>query len=106
MTLCNRRLKNQYLKENLDEVKDSISGKTLRALDLATQKVAFSGLNVFPIRDLNFDMKLGYDREVSDTPSVFVCGDIFNVDHAIICKTSQEKSLIGEPTPPLMRGWI
>ena len=33
-------MKSQYLKENLDEVKGSISGKTLRAEGLATQKGA------------------------------------------------------------------
>ena len=31
-------------------------------------------------------MKLGYDWEVPDAPSVCVCGDIFIVDHAMICK--------------------
>ena len=31
-------------------------------------------------------MKLGYDWEVPDTPSVCVCGDIFHVDHAMIYK--------------------
>ena len=36
-----RKVKSQYLKEKLDEVKGSISGKkTLRAEDLATQKGA------------------------------------------------------------------
>ena len=31
-------------------------------------------------------MKLRYDWEVPDTPSVCVFGDHFNVDHAMICK--------------------
>ena len=31
-------------------------------------------------------MILGYDWEVPDMPSVCVCGDNFNVDHAMICK--------------------
>jgi len=89
------QVKYQYLKEKLDEVKGSISGKTLRAVDLATQKGASTWLTVLPIRDMNFDLnksefrdavKLRYDWEVPDTPSVCVCGDIFNVDHAMICK--------------------
>ena len=76
-------------------MKGSISGKTLRAVDLATQKGASSWLTVLPIRDMSFDLnksefrdavKLRYDWEVPDTPSVCVCGDIFNVDHAMICK--------------------
>ena len=44
-------MKNQYLKETFDEVKSSISGKTLRAVDLAIQKGACSWLTVLPIRD-------------------------------------------------------
>ena len=39
-------MKNQYLNEKLDQVKSSISGKTLRAVDLATQKGASSWLTV------------------------------------------------------------
>ena len=48
-----------------------------------------------PIRDRDFDLnksefrdavKLKYDWEVPDTPSVCVCGDIFNVDHTMIYK--------------------
>ena len=31
-----RQMKNRYLKEKRDEVKGSISGKTVRAVDLAT----------------------------------------------------------------------
>ena len=46
-----RHVKNQYLKEKFDEVKSSISRKTLRAVDPATQKGASSWLSVLPIRD-------------------------------------------------------
>ena len=50
------QVKNRYLKEKLDRVKGSVSGKTLRAVDLATQKGASSWLTVLPIRDMNFDL--------------------------------------------------
>ena len=51
------QIKNQYLKEKLDEVKGLISGKTLKAVDLATQKGASSWLTVLlSIRDKNFDL--------------------------------------------------
>ena len=82
-------------KEKLGEVKCSVSGKTLSAVDLATQKGASNWLTVLLIRDMNFDLnksefrdavKLRYDWEVPDMPSVCVCGDRFNVDHAMICK--------------------
>ena len=89
------QVKNRYLKEKLDQVKGSVSGETLRAVDLATQKGASSWLTVLSIRDMNFDLnksefqdavKLRYDWDVPDMPSVCVCGDHFNVDHAMICK--------------------
>jgi len=78
-------------------VKSSISGKTLRVVDLATQKGVSSGLTVLPIRDMNFDLnkseyrdavKLRYDCEVPDMPSVCVCGYHFNVDRVMVCKRS------------------
>ena len=86
-------------------MKGLVSRKTLRAVDLATQKSASSWLTVLPIRDMNLDLnksefrddlKLRYDWEVPDTPSVCVCGDHFNVDHAMICKRG---GLICHPTP-------
>ena len=89
------QVKNRYLKEKRDQVKGSVSGKTLRAVDLATQKGASSWLSIVPIRDMNFDLnksefrdavKLRYDWDVPDMPSVCVCGNHFNVDHAMICK--------------------
>ena len=64
-------------------------------MELATQKLASSGLTVLPSRDMNFDLnksefrntvKLRYDWDVPDMPSVCVCGDHFNVDLAMICK--------------------
>ena len=56
-------MKNQYLKEKLDEVKCSVSGKTLRAVDLATQKGASSWLTVLPIRDMNFNLNKSEFRD-------------------------------------------
>ena len=40
-------------------------------------------LNKSELRDA---VRLKYHWEVLDTPSVCVCGDIFNVDHAMISK--------------------
>ena len=68
-------------------MKGSVSGKTLRAVDLTTQKGASSWLTVLPIRDMNFDLnksefrdavKLRYGWDVPNMPSVCVCGDHFN----------------------------
>ena len=89
-----RQMKNQYLKEKRDEVKGSISGKVLRA----TQKGASSWLTVLPIIEMNFDLnknefrdavKFRYHWVVPDTRSVCVCGDIFGVDYAMMCKRNR-----------------
>ena len=57
------------------------------------------------IRDKDFDLtiesefrdavRLRYDWEVPDTPSVCVCGDIFSVDHADDLQTGRTS----HPTP-------
>ena len=31
-------------------------------------------------------LKLKYDWEIADKPSICVCGDVFNVDHAMVCR--------------------
>lgn len=83
---------------------------------------------MLPIRDRDFDLKesefrdavkLRYDWEVPDTPSVCVCGDIFHVDHANIYKRGgfviqrhnnlrnlEAELLKVEPLLQDMRGWI
>ena len=49
-----RQVKNQCPKEKLDEVKSSISGITLRAVEVATQKGASIWFIVKAIRDMDF----------------------------------------------------
>ena len=52
-------------------------------------------LTVLPLREMDFNLtkwefpdaiKLCYDWPVDDIPSTGVCGEIFTVDHATICK--------------------
>ena len=38
-------------------------------------------INIFTVK-----VKLRYEWEIADKPSVCVCGDTFNIDHAMICK--------------------
>ena len=54
-------------------------------MELATQKGASSWFTVLPSRDMNFDLNKSEFR-VPGMPSVCVCGDHFNVDHAMIWK--------------------
>ena len=73
--------------ERLEQVKTSLSTRT--------KKGASNLLTAIPIKDLNFNLnkrefrdaiKLRYDWEITDRPKVCVCGDQFNVDHAMVCR--------------------
>ena len=66
-----------------------------RMLDLTAEKGTSVWLTVLPLRDMGFNLnkrefsdaiKLRYDWPVDDIPSTCVCGDVFTVDHAMICK--------------------
>ena len=37
-------------------------------------------------REFKDVVHLGYDWQISDVPNVCVCGEPFNVDHAMICR--------------------
>ena len=69
--------------------------KVQQTLDLAAEKGSSVWLTVLPLREMGFNLnkrefrdaiKLRYDWPVDDIPSTCVCGDIFTVDHAMICK--------------------
>ena len=61
-------MKNRYLKEKRDEVNGSISGKTVRAVDLVTQSAgASSWLTVLPIRVMNFYLNKSKSRDGCET---------------------------------------
>ena len=68
-------------------------------LDLTAEKGTSVWLTVLPLRDMGFNlnkrefrdaMKLRYDWPVDDTRSTCVCGVVFTVDHAMICKRHNE----------------
>ena len=78
-----------------ETVKNSLSPRSLRAAELASEKGASSWLTVIPIKDQGYDLnkrefrdavKMRYNWEISDLPKSCVCGDIFDIDHAMICK--------------------
>ena len=87
--------KDERLRRELEDVKNSLPQRTKRAVDLATEKGASSMLTVIPIKDMDFNLnkrefrngiRLRYDWEIPDAPSVCVCGDEFTVDHAMVCR--------------------
>ena len=66
--------------------------KTERAVELAMEKGASKWLTVIMIKEMNFNLnkrefrdaiKLRYDWDITDTPAICTCGDLFTVDHAI-----------------------
>ena len=83
------------LRTRLHEIKNSLTLKTQRAVELASEKGASNWLTVIPIDEMGFTLskgefrdalKLRYDREIADKPSICVCGDVFNIDHAMVCR--------------------
>ena len=87
--------KNEVLKGYEEVVKSTLSPRSLRAAELASEKGASSWLTVIPIKDQNYDLnkrefkdaiKMRYNWEISNLPKTCMCGDIFYVDHAMICR--------------------
>ena len=90
-----RREKDERLKMQCEQVRESLPSKTERAVELATEKGASNWLTVIPIKGMNFNLskrefrdaiKLRYDWEIADLPAVCTCGDLFTVDHAMVCR--------------------
>ena len=78
------------LQDRAEYIRGVAPQKVQRALDLAAV-----WLTVLPLREMGFNLnkrefrdviKLRYDWPVDDIPSTCVCGDVFTVDHAMICK--------------------
>ena len=83
------------LQDRALHIREVAPQKVQRALDLAAEKGSSVWLTVLPLREMGFNLnkrefrdaiKLRYDWPVDDIPSTCVCGDIFTVDHAMICK--------------------
>ena len=89
-----RREKDELLKMQCEQVRESLPSKTERAVELATEKGASNWLTVIPIKEMNFNLskrefrdaiKLRYDWEIANLPAMCTCGDLFTVDHAMVC---------------------
>ena len=90
-----RREKNEVLRTKLNDIKNSLTLKTQRAVEFASEKSASNWLTVLPIDEMGLTLnkgefrdalKLRYDWEIADKPSIRVCGDVFNVDHVMVCR--------------------
>ena len=85
----------EELKDTAERIRESAPPKTKQVLDLATEKGSSIWLTVLPPREIGFNLnrrefrdaiKLRYDWQIDDSPSMCVCGEVFTVDHAMICK--------------------
>ncbi|CAH3113594.1 unnamed protein product, partial [Porites lobata] len=74
-----RREKDELLKMQCEQVRESLPSKTERAVELATEKGASNWLTVIPIKEMNFNLnkrefrdaiKLRYDWEIADLPAM------------------------------------
>ena len=90
-----RREKDERLKIQYEQVRESLPGKTEQAVELALEKGASNWLTVIPVKEMNFNLnksefrdaiKLRYDWEITDIPAICTCGDLFTVDHAMVCR--------------------
>ena len=76
-------------------MKNSLPTKAKRAVELATEKGSSNWLTVIPLKELDYNLnkkefrdaiKLRYDWEITDTPTICAYGDGFSVDHAMVCQ--------------------
>ena len=85
----------EELMDMAERIREIAPPKTKRAIDLASEKESSVWLTVLPLREMSFNLnkrefrdaiKLLYDWPVDDVPSTCVCGEVFTIDHAMICR--------------------
>ena len=90
---CACQKKADSVRRDLEYVTKSLPLKTQRAVEFIKEKGASSWLSVIPLKEMNFTLnkrefrdaiKLRYGWEFSDIPTVCVCVDLFDADHAMI----------------------
>ena len=95
LRLSARKQKDGCLSERLEQVNNSLPTRTKRAVELATEKGSSNWLTVIPLKELDYNLnkreftdaiKLRYDWEITDTPTICTCGNQFSVDHAMVCR--------------------
>ena len=83
------------IKQKLKNLFETLSTSLRRAMKSAQEKGSSSWLNVIPLKEMGFDLNkiefrdalhLSFDWFIPDKPAVCVCGDNFDINHAMICK--------------------
>ena len=87
LQLSSRKQKDDCLSERLEQVKNSLSTKSKRVVELATEKGTSNWLTVIPLKELDYNLnkkefrdviKLRYYWEITDTPKICACVAIPN----------------------------
>ena len=78
-----------------EQVRESLPSKIECMVELAAEKGASNWLMVILIKEMNFNLnkrefidaiKLRYNWEIADLPAMCIGGDLFIVDHAMVCR--------------------
>ena len=90
-----RHKREEDVKEKVRSIYERAPDNLKRTLDLSSEKGSSVWLTVVPLHELGFNLnkrefrdaiKLRYDWPIEDIPTRCVCGDIFSVDHSMVCK--------------------
>ena len=95
------KIKKQVVKDKLQKVEQQTKDvlqeapeEMQRAVKLSQEKGSSSWLSIIPLKEMGFTLNkkefhdavsLRYDWEIKDIPSKCVCGERFDVNHAMIC---------------------
>ena len=83
------------IKERAKGIYANASNNIQRSMDLASEKGSSTWLTVLPIKENGFNLskrdfrdaiKLRYNWPIEDIPSKCACGDMFTIDHAMVCR--------------------
>ena len=84
----------QNVEQQTKDVLQDASEKMQRAVKLSQEKGSSSWLSIIPLKEMGFTLNkkefqdpvsLQYDWEINEIPSKCVCGERFDVNHAMIC---------------------
>ena len=90
-----RRDKINSQKHLSQEIFNSLPENVAPYVKQTTDKAASAWLNVMPIQEKNLNLnkqefrdalRIRYDMKLANLPSKCVCGEMFSMDHALICK--------------------
>ena len=90
-----RHKREEDAKEKVRSIYQRAPDNLKKTLDLSSEKGSSVWLTVVPLHELGFNLnkrefrdaiKLRYDWPIENIPTRCVCGDIFSVEHSMVCK--------------------